>query len=296
MNFRTDLALECREPLRTLPGGILCEETWQGGVKVSRVEVVSPQGAKALGKPEGKYITLEFTAPSGDTADTGALLADEGSAILAAQLRPLLPQEGLILCVGLGNDGITPDSLGPRTLAHVFATRHIQDGQPQNTDTADLRAVACLTPGVLGRTGIESAEMLTAVVRALHPAAVIVVDALASRKLSRLGRTVQIATTGIVPGSGVGNARRQINEATLGVPVVSAGIPTVVDATTLAADLMEGITAPPGRQFALPPGDMMVTPREIDLLIDRGAKLLALGLNCALQPSLSAEDFAALFA
>ena len=152
---------------------------------------------------------------------------------------------------------------------------------------------------MLGRTGMESGELIAAAVTTLRPAAVITIDALASRKLARLGCTVQIADSGIVPGSGVGNARAEINRAVLGCPVISIGVPTVVDAATLVVDLLEESGAKPEEarlRAALEPGgtQMMVTPREVDLLIDRAARLIGMAINCALQPHLDLEDFLAL--
>lgn len=292
MNFRSDLALECREPLHKLPEGLLCNEERFGDVKVTRVEVCNEAGSAALGKPIGKYITIEF--PS--LEQTG-LADDPVLELYAKELLSLLPNSGLVLCVGLGNDGITPDALGPRVCARILATRHISGEQAKTVGVSKLRPVACLVPGVLGRTGIESAELLNCTVRSLKPAAVVVVDALASRRLSRLGRTIQISTSGIVPGSGVGNARAEISQVLLGTPVLSIGVPTVVDAKTLTDDLIAEAGFSKQKTGRVPNQDaeqMMVTPREVDLLVERGARLLALGINCALQPELEPEDFAAM--
>jgi len=255
---------------------------------------------KAIGKPMGVYVTLELP-PLGEYAE----VYGPGMERAATELRALLPPEGPVLVAGLGNDSMTPDALGPRCCALVLATRHIAGELAKSAGLGSLRPVMCLTPGVLGRTGMESAELVAAAVRATEPAAVITVDALAARKLSRLGCTIQLSDSGIVPGSGVGNARRELSRGTLGVPVISLGVPTVVDAATLVADLSEAAepsavnaasaesaTGAPGESAdSLEWASMMVTPREVDLLIERAAKLCAMAINRALQPHLTIEDF-----
>ena len=228
----------------------------------------------------GRYVTLELP-PLGEYAE----VYGPGMECAARELRRLLPPEGPVLVAGLGNGDMTPDALGPRCCALVLATRHLSGELAKSAGLGALRPVSCLTPGVLGRTGMESAELVAAAVRAVRPAAVLTVDALCARKLSRLGCTIQLSDSGIVPGSGVGNARRELSRGTLGVPVVSMGVPTVVDAATLAADLT-GNNDPPAESAG-----MMVTPREVDLLIDRAAKLCAMAVNRALQPHLSMEEF-----
>lgn len=277
MQVRTDLALERRElhGAGELPG-VCCDEETRGGVRLTRIRVTEGAGARAIGKPAGTYLTVELPRLSDD-----GLLADAGK-VLAEAFASLLPREGTVLVAGLGNPAITPDALGPRTADGVLATRHISDELARTVGLPGLRRVAVLWPGVLGRTGIETQEILRGAVDRIRPAAVVAVDALAARRLERLGRTVQLADSGISPGSGVGNARGEISRATLGVPVVSVGVPTVVDAATLAQDLLAGEEPPP-----LPDGGMVVTPREIDLLIDRAAELLSHALNCALHPTVS---------
>ena len=294
MNFRSDLALECREPIARQPEGLECGEELQGEVRVTRVRVTGEAGARAIGKPPGRYITIE-APPFGDSADVYGPAME----CAARELRALLPAEGTVLVAGLGNDGITPDALGPRCCSMVLATRHLGGELAKSAGAAeqqDLRPVACLTAGVLGRTGMESGELIAAAVRALEPAAVITVDALAARRLARLGRTIQLADSGIVPGSGVGNARKAITPRALGRPVISLGVPTVVDAATLAFDLLElsGSALPEEqlRRSLEPHGEqMMVTPREVDLLIGRAARLLGMAINRALHPAWGVEAF-----
>ncbi|MDR2525234.1 MAG: GPR endopeptidase [Oscillospiraceae bacterium] len=294
MNFRSDLALECREPLRSQPEGLAWSEERRGEIRVSRVQVTSAAAAQAMGKPQGHYVTLDVP-PFGESAD----IFGEALDCAARELAALVPPAGTVLVVGLGNDGITPDALGPRCCAQVLATRHLGGELAKAAGMENLRPVACLAAGVLGRTGMESGEWIAAAVRVLEPVAVITIDALAARRLARLGCTVQLADSGIIPGSGVGNARKAITPEALGRPVISVGVPTVVDAATLAVDLLEqsGAQLPEAvLRRALAPGgaQMMVTPREVDLLIERAAKLLAMAINCALHPGWQPEDFLAL--
>lgn len=287
---RTDLALERREENAQGCPGTRCEERQAGKVKITQIKIINDEGARAMGKPVGSYITLEVPPFSAD-----AELFDGRIEVIAKELSALLPESGSVLVVGLGNHQITPDALGPKTLETVLATRHLSGELLKSVGMPELRSVCAVAPGVLGQTGMETGEIIEGLVERLHPAAVIAIDALASCNLSRLGCTVQISDAGIEPGAGVGNRRKEISRATLGVPVIAVGVPTVVDALTLAADLLQK-----KRDFAVrseiePRGmPMMVTPREIDLLVRRAAKLLALGINCALQPSLSPKDILSL--
>lgn len=266
MIFRTDLALENTEPAQQ-------ERTEKDGCVVTRIR----DGGKT-------YVTMEVQAIS-DNIDANRSLLE----LIAQELRALLPEEGPVLAAGLGNRAVTPDALGPLTSERVLATRYIRGELARVTGLDGLRPVAVVSPGVLGCTGMEAFEVLKAIAAEIRPAAVVAVDALAARTPSRLGCTVQISSGGISPGAGVGNSRPRIDESTLGVPVVSMGIPTVVDAATLAGDLTGGECPP---EKVTPRGaPMMVTPREIDLIINRGSRLLGMGINCALNPSLSVEEF-----
>ena len=208
------------------------------------------------------------------TDDEKAL--SEQAACIAEELPALLPKEGPVLVAGLGNAAITPDAIGPQAADMVLATRHIRGEWARSLGLSDLRPVAVMQVGVLGRTGVESGELVGAVCRALSPAAVIAIDALAARSLARLGCTVQLCDTGIAPGSGVGNHRRPLSRETVGVPVIGLGVPTVVDAATIVEEL--GQTAP--REAT----GMIVTPREVDLMVRRAARLVAMAVNGALQP------------
>ncbi|MGN1418925.1 MAG: GPR endopeptidase [Acutalibacteraceae bacterium] len=290
MNFRTDLALERREYInkKTLDG-ILSEEKTVGNVTVSSITVLDENGEKLLGKPKGRYITVEV----------GSFIknpdySDEVIDVLAKEISALLPKSCSVLVAGLGNESITPDALGPKCVSMLLATRHIDDELAKLIGFENLRSAAGISPGVLGKTGIETAEIIEAVVKKISPGAVIAVDALASRKLSRLGTTVQMTDAGISPGSGVGNRRNSISEKTLGVPVVAIGVPTVVDGETMAFDILEKYSADARKllekEEMQSENTVMVTPKEIDLVVERAAQLIAMGINRALQPDISCEE------
>lgn len=281
MDLRTDLALEKRELLgREEPEGVESEESDQGGVKFTKIRVINEKGSEALGKPIGTYITAEIPElMKNPVTDEDMIEA------VAAQLRSLLPNEGSILAVGLGNTRITPDAVGPKSVSMVLATRHIGKELSDEIGLGELRSVAGFVPGVLGRTGLEAAESVKGLVGAVSPSAIIVVDALAARKLSRLGTTIQISDIGIIPGSGVGNARKEITERSIGVPVISVGIPTVVDVGTLVADLTGSNSEIPSESR-----DMIITPREIDIVIERASELIGMSINKALQPDISVDE------
>ncbi len=287
MAHRTDLATElAAQAAPSLPGLTRKLESF-GALRIETVSVTTPQAAKAVGKPAGDYVTV--TTPPFHAAQE---VTEEETAAIARHIAAMLPESGLILIVGLGNNDITPDAVGPRTVRRVLATRHIGGEAKRQAGLEDLRPVAALAPGVLGQTGIETSEIVGAVVKDIRPAAVVVIDALAARDAGRLGRTVQIANTGIAPGSGVHNSRKELSGTTLGVPVVSIGVPTVIDAATLAADLLPGgedrddVRA----RFAPEGVAMMITPREIDSLLARACRVLSQAVNKALQPSLTLEE------
>ena len=281
MDLRTDLALEQHEIIsKTSPDGIEKKQTSSGEAKITEIKITNKNGEKTLKRKIGSYITVELPGFGAATDIFG-----DGMKAVASELKKLLPAEGLVLVAGLGNEQITPDALGPRCASLIFSTRHIGKELQKSIGFESLRPVARITPGVLGQNGIETGEILAGIIREVSPAAVITVDALASRRLSRLGCTVQLCDTGITPGSGVGNARAEISRDTMGVPVISLGVPTVVDAATLAYDL----TGTSGKLEKC--GEkMMVTPREIDLIIERASKLVATVINSALQPDISAEE------
>lgn len=278
MQYRTDLAVESLAAVRGRTG---IEEHRRGkAFSITEIRILDDESGRPLGRTKGRYITLECAKLSGFSDD-----AEPRAEELAGELRQLLPPEGCVLVAGLGNTDITPDALGPRTTAHVLATRHLRQELAEEEDfLRSLRQVCVLAGGVLGQTGIETAELLLAVAAKIRPAAVIAVDALACSSLSRLGTTIQIADTGIAPGSGVANHRTALDAKTFGVPVIGIGVPTVIGMRTIAEDL----TGTPPKQ------DMMVTPRDVDRLIGQAAHLLACGINLALHPQLTYADVTAL--
>lgn len=284
-DLRTDLALERQEMLEEDKiDGIETELFRNSIAAVTKIKVINEYGAKELGKPVGTYITAEIPALT-KYCDNETELVD----LLSEQLSSLLPKSGTILTAGLGNESITPDALGPLSCNMILATRHISGEFAKSAGLGNLRPSAVFVPGVLGQTGVETAEIIKSLVERIKPSAVIVIDALAARRLSRLGCTVQMSDTGIIPGSGVGNRRKAINKETLGVPVVSIGAPTVVDALTLANELSKTET-----EASEESRNMIITPREIDLVISRAARLIGLTVNKALQPHISAEEMLSL--
>lgn len=277
MIFRTDLAIETVKDAHTLSKkDFEKQEKTVGQVTVTTLHLHSDAAANAVGKPRGTYVTLAFPALSDDEKTLC-----ETAALLAAEITALLPKSGTVLTVGLGNRGITPDALGPRTADMVLATRHISGEFAKSVGLDGLRPSAVLTPGVLGQTGTESSEIVRGVCAVVSPAAIIVVDALAAGDVQRLGRTVQVSDSGISPGAGVGNHRRPFNAEAFGVPVIGIGVPTVVDAAVIAAAGGATDAVPQEMQ------NLVVTPKEIDLVINRAARLIAAGINGALQPAFS---------
>ncbi len=280
MQARTDLAIEAAAGGLPADGKkIAHSETVYGRLRLTRLDIRTPEASRQMGKPRGRYITAQFPPLSDDEKGLEAYAEHIGE-----ELRRLLPPDGTVLVVGLGNRTVTPDTLGPATADMVLATRHIRGEFARSVGLDDLRPTAVLTPGVLGQTGTESGEIVRGVCREISPAAVVVIDALAARSPERLGCTVQICDTGIAPGSGVGNDRRPLNRELLGVPVIGMGVPTVVDAATLVEAYLPDAVLP----RVQPP--LMVTPREIDLTVSRAARLLAMSIHRALQPGYAPGD------
>jgi len=291
---RTDLALEAKElwaesaEKETKLEGVRARDSLREGYQVTTVDILDEQGASSLGKPVGSYVTVQLDALARREEDAFGRAARA----IAAELNGLLklPEEATCLVVGLGNRAITPDAIGPGVADHTMVTRHLVEQVPERFGS--FRPVAALAAGVLGTTGVESGELVKAVAEKIRPGCIIAVDALASRSMDRVCTTVQLANTGIVPGSGVGNHRAALNRETLGVPVIAVGVPTVVDAGTLAADIL----AEAGQEGLDPEalagaGDgLMVTPRDIDQRVADLVKVIGYGINLALQPGLTIED------
>ena len=291
---RTDLAVEAHELWKTSAeettklSGIKAKTVRREGYPVTTVQVLDAQGAEALGKPEGEYLTIDYTAFWRREPD----FFQRAVRVLGDELRSLLPSGGSALVVGLGNAAMTPDAVGPETLRHLLITRHLVSAMPRQF--AGFRSVSAFAANVLGNTGVESAEAVRGLAEETKPDFIIVVDALAARRTSRLCNTVQLSNTGIGPGSGVGNHREALNEETLGVPVFSVGVPTVVDAATLTADLLEENGVAEIREELLKSSrSMTVTPRDIDQQVRDLSKVVGYGINWALQ-ELEIEEITAL--
>lgn len=292
---RTDLALEARELWQESAertsrlSGVKATKTKLEGYLLTRVDILNEKGAQALGKPQGSYLTIDLTTFWQRKAD----FFERAVRAVGGQLRTMLPQEGAALVVGLGNPSMTPDAVGPLAADSVLITRHLISAMPRHF--SGFRPVAVFRAGVLGTTGVESAEAVRGLAAQVQPSFIIVIDALASRRCERVCTTVQLSDTGIVPGSGVGNHRAALNQETLGVPVFAVGVPTVVDAATLAADLLEesGFTEIDEEKLRGGRENLMVTPRDIDQQVRDLGKVIGYGINWALQ-DLEIEEINAL--
>ena len=288
---RTDLADEAKALFEQSAGkttalqGVRAREYGRQDCRVTAVDVLTPQGSAALGKPVGRYRTMAVHAGR----EAPERFSREARCI-AEELRALLPPRGgsaPVLVAGLGNRAVTADNVGPAVVENLLITRHLEGSLP--ADFPPLAPVCAVAPGVLAATGVESAEVVRGVAARVRPACVIVVDALVARRLERVCRTVQLSDTGLVPGSGVGNHRAALNEDTLHVPVLAVGVPTVIEAATLAADLLES-----GRAAARFDRSVIVTPRDIDAQVQDLSRLVGYGINLALQSELGMADLAAL--
>ena len=282
---RTDLALEARELWQESAGkttrltGVKAVKRKQEGYPVTRVDILDRRGEEALGKPRGSYLTVDLTTFWQRKSD----FFQRAVRAVGTPLKELLPTEGPVLVVGLGNRAMTPDAVGPLAADHVLVTRHLISAMPRQF--SGFRPVSVLRSGVLGTTGVESAEAVRGLASEVKPACVIAVDALASRRVGRVCAAVQLSDTGIIPGSGVGNHRHPLNAETLGVPVIAIGVPTVVDSATLAADLLEetGVTDYDEEKLRTSRQNLMVTPRDIDQQVRDLGKVIGYGINWALQ-------------
>ncbi len=288
MAFRTDLAVEAIENHKTaaaLPHVRQSDRTLEG-FAVHEVRILSEDAVREIGKPQGRYLTLELDALIRREEDA----FPRACKALSTLLRELLPHpnDGPVLIAGLGNRMITPDAIGPQTADHVIATRHLVAQSP--AIFADWRPVSALAPGVLGQTGVETGEVICGVLDRVRPAVVIAVDALAAGRLSRLLRTVQLADTGITPGAGVGNARAALNEETLGVPVIAVGVPTVVDGATLAHEISSQLGQPACEALDDLSQPVMITTRDIDHEVADISRMIGYAVNMALHPHLSVAD------
>ncbi|MDR0918137.1 MAG: GPR endopeptidase, partial [Oscillospiraceae bacterium] len=264
---RTDLAIE--SPIKGL------QQKERGKYfKINEIIIDTDEYIQTLGKGKGRYITLETEDFSRFTEHYNEKINE-----LSEEIKEFIPKKGLVSVIGLGNNDITPDSLGVKTADKILATRHLTE--KYGDIFTDLRPVSVFTTGVLAQTGIETAETAKAICEKLQPSTVIVLDALACSDISRLGKTIQIADAGIAPGSGVKNSRKQLNTQTLGFPVIAIGVPTVVDIHTI----IKGITSE--KTYI---DNMLVTPKDIDKLIDNASDILAKAINSALHPEMTLKE------
>ena len=282
IQLRTDLAIETPE-IHKQTSGISLFTSHYREAHISRITVDTPQAAAQIGRPIGQYVTVELP-PLSDSEEE----LEDYAIRIGGELAMMLPESGTILVIGLGNDRITPDAVGPQAASRVLATRHIRKEFARSMGLEGLRPTAVAIPRVLGQTGMETAEVVRGLCNTIKPSAVIAIDALAAAQVSRLGCTVQLCDSGIAPGSGVGNDRQALNRDTLSIPVIGIGVPTVVDARSLAIELTGDYESEPA---VTPRGcAMMVTPREIDVVIRRAAQLIAMAINFALQPDFSPRE------
>lgn len=292
LHQRTDLAMESHQLWQESAGkttklpGVRAREEKNGLFPVSRVEVLDREGEKALGKPVGRYVTVDLRPYFENRLER----FEPAVEVLAEELMALLPEEGPVFVAGLGNAAMTPDAIGPQAVGHLLITRHLKEVLP------DFRAVSGAAAGVLGTTGLEAAEWVRGMAERVKPAAVIVIDALAARGMERLCATVQLSDTGIIPGSGVGNRRMALNRETMGVPVISVGVPTVVDALTLAADLLGAGGKEIPKELERRGRSLFVTPKDVDEQISELSKVVGYGIDLALHRDLALEDLEALLA
>jgi len=318
--IHTDLALETRELVQKGIGreieGVEVEERkeFDDKIKITKVKINSIKGEAILQKPMGNYITIEADG----LRDEDFEVQEQVSKILANELESLInvSQKSTVLVVGLGNWNVTPDSLGPKVVSKVLITRHLFEFVPEKVKDRRIRSVCAISPGVLGITGIETSEIISGIVQRIHPDLIIAIDALASRRLERISTAIQIADTGIVPGSGIGNERKGITKDSVGVPVVAIGVPMVVDAAIIANDaidllierlknetdrssplymLLESI--PDEDRFNLIKevifpyyGNLFVTPKDIDRIVENISTVIADGINMAIHPEVKEND------
>ena len=318
-SIRTDLAIEARELAQQEAKqadhleGVAVKTEENPDYFLTHVEIHSEKGSQLMGKPMGNYITLEAEKLKENDAECHEKIIK----VLAENIRSLaqFDEESCILVAGLGNWNITPDALGPKVVSKILVTRHLQGTLPEEIEET-VRPVAAVSPGVMGITGIETGEIIKGIVERLQPSLLIAIDALAARRSNRINAAIQLSDTGISPGAGVGNKRMMLDQESLGIPVIAIGVPTVVDAATLVNDTMDRILGEMMRQTEkgsaffqtlqsleqeekyqmiadiLGPytGNMFVTPKEVDAVVDRLANIIANSINIAIHPGVTMDD------
>ncbi|MBE6988529.1 MAG: GPR endopeptidase [Ruminococcaceae bacterium] len=278
---RTDLALDAAGTLQDDCTPLTRQEYISHNILTYKIIIDNDQSVKRFFKPFGTYITFLLSKVWQSSRDE----AMNAARAIRDELVKLLPEEGTVLIVGLGNINITADNIGPKVSHRIIVTRHLKDDMPESFE--DFHSVCAISPGVLGLTGIETGEIIKGVADRISPAAIIAIDALATSDLNRLGNTIQICDSGIAPGSGVGNYRFAINRETFGVPVIAIGIPTVVEAGTMVRELI-------GDDYdidsKIPDMPLVVTPKDIDVLSDKSAEVIACGINLALHRKIDERE------
>lgn len=294
---RTDLALEARESVSDADSslhGVIVKEEYdeEKDIRVTTVDITTKNGAKAMGKPMGRYVTIETPTLSEEDEDYHR----EISECIARIIHTIIPckEEMSVLVVGLGNREVTADALGPNVIDNLAINRHVlMEYGKAAYGNKKMHTLSGLEPGVMGKTGMEASEIVKGVVTQIKPDMIIAVDALAARNTKRLNRTIQITDTGIMPGSGVGNHRNALTESNIGIPVIAIGVPTVVDGATIVIDAFERLFEEENKvcnreymeecRQALPElSNMYVTCKDIDAVIKRVSYTLSEGLNIAL--------------
>lgn len=319
-SIKTDLAIEVAETLTKhvdVIDGVEVNTTDYNNIILTWVKINTPEGEQNMGKPIGNYVTIESNSIKENDVDTHEEITNIFSECLSKICK--LEKDTKILVVGLGNQNVTPDALGPKVVSKILVTRHIKDSLPNNISDG-VRPVSAISPGVMGTTGMETAEIIKGIVDRVSPDLVIAVDALATRKTSRINATIQMSDTGVSPGAGMGNKRKTINQQYLGVPVIAIGVPTVVDAGTLVNDtidlMIDSFINEMKNEVEDEPtfyeifknldkeqkydiisnilnsemGNLFVTPKEVDEVVERLSKIIANSINIAMHPSIDFDD------
>lgn len=293
MDFiRTDLAEEMRDRAMTALArekegeldGIVFREKKMGDIRISTIEIRTDEGEKQLGRPIGNYVTISFPTAANLGYAEFLGLCD----IVSRELRALCKGKKRILVCGVGNGAFAADALGVIAARHVLVTHHLKAMMSPHMDA--FADIAAITPGIMAKTGMETADMVKGAVETVRPDAVLVIDALAAREADRLARTIQLSNTGLSPGSGLGNHRSALNERTLGVPVVSIGVPTVVDTATLVYDALSGKDIDESALKKL--SGFFVAPKEIDVIAENLGKLIGYAINRAFHGDFPYEEMA----
>lgn len=314
--IRTDLAIEARETISDEEiDGVKINTENENDCIITHVQILNENGSEILGKPIGNYITIECEKMRENDIESHEYIIKKTSLCIKKLMDINKIKSSNTLIVGLGNRYVTPDALGPKTISKVLVTRHIMDTISQDIN-GQVSTVCAISPGVMGITGIETGDIIKGITEQINPDLIIAIDALAARKFSRINATIQMSDIGITPGAGVGNKRMTLNTETLGIPVIGIGVPTVVDAATLVNDTLDRIlddmiaSAKKGTEIykmlenldsdekyqliteILTPyaGNMFVTPKEVDAVIDRLANIIGNSINISLHKGITIDD------